>query len=85
MRIGGGKDLGQAVAEEDVVAKHHRGRGTIKELLGQQISLRQTVGARLRDIGQRDAPLAAVAKRALELVGILRRGDDCDLADPAQH
>ncbi len=57
----------------------------MRKLFGQQIGLRQTVGAGLRDIGQRHAPLAAIAKRTFELVGVLRGGDDRNLADAAQH
>ena len=36
-------------------------------------------------VGDRDAELRAVAEQALELVGVLRRGDDEDVADAGEH
>lgn len=83
--IGRCQEFRQAVPEEDVVAQDHRGRAAGQEILGQDIGLRQTVGAGLDDIGEADAPLAAVVQQAAELVLVLGGGDDRDLADAGQH
>ena len=83
--IGFGQQFRQAVPKKDVVAQHHGGRRPVKEILGQQIGLRQTIRRRLYDIGQLDPPLATIPKRALELVLVLRRGDHRDIANPGQH
>mmetsp|Transcript_23203 Transcript_23203/g.39790 ORF Transcript_23203/g.39790 Transcript_23203/m.39790 type:complete len:253 (+) Transcript_23203:2247-3005(+) len=75
----------QAVPEENVVTQHH-GRGrTAEEVFGQQVGLRQPVGGGLCDVGERDAPLASVAQRPLELRLILRCGDHGDVAYARQH
>ena len=75
----------QAMPKEDVVAEDH-GRGRpIQKLFGQNIGLRQTLGAGLHLIAEFNTPLRAVAQRLLELVLILRGGDDADLADTGQH
>jgi hypothetical protein len=83
--VGRRQHLGQAVAEEDVVAQHHRRRRPVEEILRQEIGLRQPVGRRLHDIGEIQAPLPPIAQRAHELRLVLGRGDDRDLADARQH
>ena len=83
--IGLGQQVGQAVAEEDVVAQHHGRRRAGQEILGQQIGLRQTVRRGLDDVFEPHPPLAAVAQGALELLLVDRGGDHRDLADPGQH
>ena len=77
--------LGQAVAEEDVVAQDHRRRRAGQEILGQDVGLRQPVGTRLHDPFEPQPPLAAVAQQALELGLVVGGGDDRDLADAGQH
>jgi hypothetical protein len=57
----------------------------IQKRFTQGIGLRKAIRAGLGHIFKRDTPLAAVAQHALELFLILRRGDDCDLADVAEH
>ena len=84
-RIGGGQLFGQPMPKENIIAQHHRAGGTVQEILGQNIGLRQPVGAGLGNIGQRQAPLAAIAQGALELVLILRGGDHRDVPDAGQH
>ena len=85
LRIRLGQQVGQAVAEKDVVAQNH-GRGrTGEEILCKKIGLRQPIGAGLFDILQGQAPVAAIAKRAAELVLILRGRDHRDLTDTGQH
>ena len=85
LRIGGGHQFRQPVAEEDVVAQHQRRRGARQKILRQNEGLRQPVGRGLHDIGEADPPLRPVAQHALELVLILGRGDHRDLADARQH
>jgi hypothetical protein len=80
-----GQHFGQAVAEEDVVAQHHRRGRARQEIAGQEIGLRQTLGPGLDDPGEADPPLAAVAQQALELRLVVGGGDDRDLADARQH
>ena len=75
----------QPMAKKDVIAQHQRRGRAREELFGQNKGLRQTIGAGLLHIGQADAPLAAIAQEALELIGVLRRGDNADLANTCQH
>ena len=66
------QQLRQVVAEEDVVAEHHRRGGAVEEVLGQEIGLRQPLGPRLRDVLEAHPPLRAVAQQPAELVLVLR-------------
>jgi hypothetical protein len=52
MRIGCGQRIGQAMTKKDIVAQHHRRRGTIQKILSQNIGLRQSIRAGLGDVGQ---------------------------------
>ena len=75
LRIRFSQNLWQAVAKEDVVPQHHGRRCTVRETLGQDNGLGQTIWAGFHFISQPDAPLDAVAQQALELILIL--GYDC--------
>ena len=61
-RVGSGEAVGQAFAEKDVVAKHHRRRRAAKEFLGKDICLRQTIWRRLNDIVEGHAPIGPIAE-----------------------
>ena len=75
----------EAGAVEDVVAEHE-GDGVVADEVGADDErLRQAVGAGLHGVRDLDAPLPAVAEQALELVGVLGRGDDEHLADAGHH
>ena len=75
----------QVVAEEDVVAEHHGRGGAVEEVLGEDVGLREPLGLRLRDVLEAHPPLAAVPEQPPELVLVLGRGDDDDLAQAGEH
>ena len=50
--VGGPQDVLKPRAEEDVVPQNHCRRAAGKEILGQQIGLRETIGRGLGDIGE---------------------------------
>src|SRR3546814_11554082 len=74
-----------AVAVEDVIAKHERGWFAVHKVSADRIGLGKPARLRLNGVMQRHAPLAAVAKQALEAGLVLRGGDDQNLANPRQH
>ena len=45
----------------------------------------QAVGGWLLDVAERDPELGAVAQESLELLGVVRGGDDQDVADARQN
>lgn len=75
----------QAVAVEDVVAKHEGARLAGDELLADGERLRQAVRAGLLGVGQVHAVARAVPEQALEVGQVGRRGDDQDVPDARQH
>lgn len=75
----------QAVAVEDVVAKHQRARLAVDEVLADGEGLRQAVRRGLLGIGQVHAVARAVAEQALEVGEVGRGGDDQDVPDARQH
>src|SRR3546814_1261825 len=83
--IGARQQFGHAVAVEDVIAKHERGWFAVHKVSADRIGLGKPARLRLNGVMQRHAPLAAVAKQALEAGLVLRGGDDQNLANPRQH
>ena len=75
----------QAVAVEDVVAKHQRARLAGDEVLADGEGLRQAVRRGLLGVGQVHAVARAVPEQALEVGEVRRRGDDQDVPDARQH
>ena len=73
------------MSEEDIVAQDHRRRRPIQKRFTKRIGLSEPIGAALSDIGQGEPPLASVAEQAFELLLVLRRGDDGNLAQAGQH
>ena len=75
----------QAVPVEDVVTEDQC-RGVATDVLGADVErLGQAVGLGLYRVAQRDAQVAAVAEQADELLLLVRRRDDQDVADAGQH
>ena len=79
------EDLGQAVAEEDVVAQDEGAGLAADELLAEDEGLGQALGARLHFVGEAQAELGAVAEERLEAGQVLGRRDDEDVADAGHH
>jgi hypothetical protein len=75
----------QPDAVEDVVAQDQRDRFVPDEVGADQKRLGDALGAGLRRVGHRQAPLAAVAEQPLELALVVRRGDHEDLPDAGHH
>ena len=76
---GGSRGRRRFVAED-------QGRVVVADEVGaDDEGLGEAVRAGLHGVLQVDAPLAAVAQQLLEARGVLRRGDDQDVADAGQH
>ena len=83
--VGAAEDLVEVVAVEDVVAED-QGRVVVADEVGaDDEGLGEAVRAGLDGVLQVDAPLAAVAEQLLEARGVLRGGDDQDVADAGQQ
>ena len=72
-------------AVEDVVAERERDAIVRDELAADHKRLREAVGAGLRGVGDRETELGAVAEQPAESVLLVRRGDDENLPNPAEH
>ena len=83
--VGIAENLVEVVAVEDVVAQHEGGVVVADEVGADDEGLGEAVRAGLDGVLQVDAPLAAVAEQLLEARGVLRRGDDQDVADACQQ
>ena len=79
------QDVLQAVAVIDVVAEDQRRRLARHEIGPDDVGLRQAFGLGLLAVGERHAPLGAIAEQPLEVRQILRRRDDQHLAYAGQH
>src|SRR6516162_5898185 len=79
------QDRRQAVAIEYVVAEHQGDIVAADEGAPDQKGLRQSFGARLLGIGNRQAPLAAVPEKRREAGPIYGRRNNEDLADTREH
>src|SRR5450759_3410370 len=77
--------LRQAVPVEQVVAERERDGVLAHERTTDEKRLRETLGLRLRRIGDPDAELPAVAEKAHEAGLILGRRDDEDVAQAREH
>ena len=83
--VGTAEDLVEVVAVEDVVTQHE-GRVVVADETGtDDEGLGKTIRAGLHRVLEVDTPLAAVAEQLLEARGVLRGGDDQDVADAGQH
>ena len=83
--VGAAEDLVEVVAVEDVVAED-QGRVVVADEVGaDDEGLGEAVRAGLDGVLQVDAPLAAVAEQLLEARGVLRGGDDQNVADAGQQ
>ena len=75
----------EVVAVEDVVAED-KGRVVVADEVGaDDEGLGETIRAGLDGVLQVDAPRAAIAEELFEARGVLRGGDDQDVADAGQH
>ena len=63
---------------KDIIAQDQAGWSAFKEIFGNDECLRQSVGIWLYGVGERYAPLRAVAKQRFETRLIVRRRDDQD-------
>ena len=75
----------KASAIENVVAENERAAAVADELAADDEGLGETLGARLRRIGEAHADAAAVAEDAHEAVLVLRRRHDQHVADAGEH
>jgi hypothetical protein len=82
---GAAQAAGQVVAVEEVVAEDQGAGAVADEVLADDEGLGEAVGAGLDGVLQVEAPLVAVAQQLLEARGVLRGGDDEDVADARQH
>ena len=79
------QEVGQAVVTENIIAQHQYRWGAGQKMFLQNKGLRQTVGAGLHFILQRNTPLATIAQNALKLVYIIGGGDNHDLTYTSHH
>ena len=83
--VGVAENIVEVVAIEDVVTQHE-GRVVVADEVGaDDEGLGKAVRAGLDGVLQVDAPLATVAEQLLEARGILRGGDDQDVANAGQQ
>jgi len=73
------------MAVENIVAQHQGRQIVPNEGFADDKGLRQAVGAGLHGVVQVEAPPFAGAEQLLEARGVLRGGDDQDVADSSQH
>ena len=83
--VGATENFVEVMTVEDVVAEDQGGRVVADEVGADDEGLGEAVWARLDGVVQVDAPLAAVAEQLLEARGVLRGGDDQDVADAGQQ
>ena len=83
--VGAAEDLVEIVAVEDVVAQDQGRVAVADEVRTDDEGLGEAVRARLDGVLQVDAPPATVTEQLLEARGVLRRGDDQDVADAGQQ
>ena len=76
---------GEVVAVKDVVAQHQGGRIVADKGFANEEGLRQAVRRGLHRIAQVDAPAAAVAQQFRKAWGVVRGGNDQDVADARQQ
>lgn len=79
------KNRGEPMSEEDVVAEDQADRIIGDEHFADEERLREATRFRLDRIGDRYAPLRAVAEEASEGVVVFGGGDDQDLPDAGEH
>ena len=70
---GAPQQVGQAMPEEDVVAKNQAARLAADELAADQQGLSQALGPRLHGVAEAEAPLPAVLEQRLESRPVVRR------------
>ncbi len=75
----------QAISVENVIAQDQGAGLATDELLADDESLGQTIGAWLLGISESHAVARAVTQQALEVGKVGRCGDDQDVADAGQH
>jgi hypothetical protein len=81
----GAEHVGEAVAEENVVAERQRDAVVTDEVPAKNERMGEAVGAFLDGVGEPQAEITAVAEQAHEAGLVLGRGDDQDVLDARQH
>ena len=70
---------------EDIVAQHQTDVIVANELLADDESLGQPIGARLLGIRKAHAEVRPIAQQTTEAVQVVRRGDNQNVTDASQH